>query len=147
MKRTLVMLALVVAPFGAVAVEPRHSRRAGPAWASHTLNEVRVLDADCKVVRVLAGRAELEEFAAWFQRADEVAPRSGRGWTHKLDIKASGGGRWLYDASSGEFRSLSVKAATPVYRLQQADRARFSAMLAAGPQPIRRENGEPTKGR
>jgi hypothetical protein len=142
-------LPLIFLVLGAVAVAivtSRHPHHDGPAWASRTLTEARVLDRHFKVVRALNNRAELEEFAAWFHRADEVAQRSGNGWTHKLDINASGGGRWLYDAPSGEVTYLSVWA-RPVYRLQPADRARFSAMLAPGPQPIRQRGGDPAKER
>jgi hypothetical protein len=142
----LPLMSLVLGGIAVSIVSSRHPRDHGPAWASRALTEVRVLDRHFKVVRVLDDRAELEEFAAWFHRADEVATRSGSGWSHKLDINASGGGRWLYDETSGEVTYLSVQA-RPVYRLQQADRARFSAMLAAGPQPTRQGDGDPTKGR
>ena len=85
-------LPLIFLVLGAVAVAivtSRHPHHDGPAWASRTLTEARVLDRHFKVVRALNNRAELEEFAAWFHRADEVAQRSGNGWTHKLDTKSA----------------------------------------------------------
>jgi hypothetical protein len=128
--------------FSAVAVCVVTSRHHGPAWTSGNLNAVRVLDADFKVVRVVTGRAELDAFAACFHRADEVAPSSsGRAWTHKLDIDGPGGGRWLYDAASGEFTVLSMNRA-PMYRLKPADKARVEEMLAAGTQRTRPGDGE-----
>lgn len=116
----------------AVAVSVVASRHRAPAWTSERLNEVRLLDEHFKVVRVVTDRAELDAFAACFHRSDEVAPSSsGRSWTHELDIDAPGGGRWLYDAISGEFTVLSTKRA-PVYRLKPEDHAQVAEMVGAG---------------
>lgn len=108
---------------------------AGPRWAAGAVKEVRVLGDDLEVVRILSDRAELDAFAAWFHRAREVeAAPPGRAWTHKLDIDAPRGGRWLYDAGTGEFTVLAMKRA-PVYRLEPEDRARFAALLTGGAPP------------
>lgn len=45
-----------------------------------------------------------------------------------------GGGRWLYDATSGDVTALSMKR-TPVYRLQPEDQARFAGLLTGGTPP------------
>lgn len=117
----------LVAP---VAPETATPSSAGPAWAARTLNEVRILDADLKVVRSIGRRAELEAFASWCRRAPEVSEPTSGFWTHWIDLDVAGGGRWVYDATSGHLSSRV--AAAPVYRLQREDRARLAALLVTG---------------
>lgn len=117
----------LVAP---VAPETATPSSAGPAWAARTLNEVRILDADLKLVRSIGRRAELEAFASWCRRAPEVSEPTSGFWTHRIDVDVAGGGRWLYDASSGHLTSRGTAA--PVYRLAREDRARLAAFLVTG---------------
>ncbi|HET9554631.1 MAG TPA: hypothetical protein VFP50_16820 [Anaeromyxobacteraceae bacterium] len=81
--------------------------------------------------RTVDGRAELDALLACLGRAERIESQreSGR-WTHRIDIfgDAPGHGRWLYDATSGDLRYLTVKV-SPTYRLSAADKSRAEELM------------------
>jgi hypothetical protein len=113
---------------------------AGPSWAPGEIKSVRVLDTDFAVVRVVTERSELDALGSWLARAEAVERRTGKRWTHKLDIDAPRGGRWLYDAAAGEFTVLSAKK-TAVYRLALPEKSRMDALLV----PATTTGSQPTE--
>jgi len=106
---------------------------AKPTWKAGDISQMKIWDQAFVVTRTMSAGAELEAVVAGMRAAKEVASaREGHPWTHKLDFDGNEQGtqRWLYDATSGEFTSLS-KLATPIYRLD--DDARRILNAAASP--------------
>jgi hypothetical protein len=99
----------------------------GPKWRSERVTAIDIRDSDFKLLRSVQDRAEVNDLLACLEQAKKIGDsRAPHNWTHKIDI--AGSGRWLYDASSGEFTVLS-KAVTPVYRVAETDKGRLEAFF------------------
>jgi len=111
-----------------------------PRWDPAAVTVVRLLKPHSREERVVTDGGTIEELIACLSRAEKVDRASGADLALVLDIGRRGrdgsviGDRFLYDAASGELarRTYPVR---PAFRLREADRARFAALLAADAGP------------
>lgn len=118
---------------------------AGPSWIAGHTTEVQVRNNQFALVRTVSGRSEIEELAGCLRRAARVGEiRDAFKWSHKFYIAGEKPekGSWLYESGAGDFTRLSV-AVSPIYRLPDADRARFNRILELdlANRPVKRTPG------
>jgi hypothetical protein len=107
-----------------------------PAFRPGAVTELRVVELPASAPRTIDDRAALDELSACLSRAHEVEQRSGDRWTHSLAPGGARDGLWRYDAVTGELQVLA-KNLTPLYRLDEPDRARVERLLAPSAGPAR----------